>query len=325
MIGCAPGLTGPTVAPSTVRSAPEDSDLLGVIPGEAEVVLAIDVQQLRQSRWTAEVLAAHGRIADATTRGFDQVRDVDQMVLARLPGAAGGSTVTVAQGRFDASPMVAAFRAARPGAAASSFRGCPVQDADGEAMAFLTPRTMIAGSLAAVRAAIDASLGRAPAIRDQAWFEESTDELAAGRGRRARGPAVLLAVRPGDEMRAALGRELPRADTLARVAARLDLGERLDLSAVGVAGSRADATELAVQLQHTVRSLRGRPSLAALGLGPVLDGVRLGVDGARVRAQVGLREDQREAIALRLAELAALLGGGQPPAPPGDAGAGLVP
>lgn len=300
-----------------VRDLPDDDDLLAVVPTDAEVVLSLDVAQLRQSRWTGALLAAQAEGGRAQDSGFDELTDVDRLVYARLfiaDGAGDGQTLTVAQGRFVRERVRAAFAGRHPTMTENPFRGCVVWSDKGRGLALLTQRTLLSGPIAAVRAAIDASLGRAAAMRSQRWLAEVIAALEQGRGSSSKPPALLLAIAVAPQMRERLRAELAGAEVLEQVGARIDLGQALSLVAVGMTRTRQEASNLSVQLDDTVRHLRARTSLAALGLGPVLEGARIAPQGARVIGDLRLDEAQREIVAERLALLARTMAGAQLPA-----------
>jgi hypothetical protein len=286
-----------------VRTAPEDEDLLAAVPAEAELVLVIDLAQLRRSPWTRDLLAEGAAArASAGARGFDERTDVDRLLLVRLPGGSGDdASLSVAQGRFDRSRVFAAFREGRPGATTTSFRGCPLATSGPEAVAFLTGRTLLSGELAAVRGAIDAAFGRARDVRGERWLRAALPERSAAR------PAVELALRVTDPMRARIHEELEEGEALEEVAGRLDLGQRLDLTLRGRATTATRAQALATRLELALGTLRARPSVAALGLAGVLSGVRLSAQGTAIAAELHLTEAERDDIAARLSEAAKLI------------------
>jgi hypothetical protein len=299
---CAPALNPAVPSAGEIRAAPEDDDLLAVVPAEAELVLLVDLAQLRHSPWTRDLLAQGAAArAPARTRGFDEAADVDRLVLARLSGGGGEETsLSVAQGRFDRQRVFAAFRAGRAGTSADTFRGCPLVSNGPEAMAFLTARTLISGALPAVRGSIDAAFGRARDVRGERWLRDTRPSPSAS-------SAVELALRVTDPMRERIHDQLEPAEALERLGGRLELGARLDLTLVGVAADASRARALAVQLEQAITALRGRSSVTALGLGQVLAGVRIAVRGANVAAELHLTEAQRDDIAARLSSAARLI------------------
>lgn len=308
--GCAP-LPPSTFSPSAPAAARfDDSDLASMVPAAAEVMMLVDVAQLRGSHWTRA--AVQGRSADERARhtqmrGFDEIADVDRLLVARLGAADDGPSLSIAHGRFDRERLEQAFRAGGT-LRISSHRGRSllVRGAD-EAMVLLSDRTLVSGPTAVVRGAVDCAFGRARALRDEAWWADLRAALIEGRGRSARPPAFEVGVRVGDAMRARLREEIGEGEVLERVAARVDLGEALDLAVVGVTTGRRESQALVARLRDLVRTLRGRPSVVNLGLAPLLERMRLDAHGARVIAQLHLTDNQREEIAARLASVAEAL------------------
>lgn len=298
LLGCAtPDLPH---APTLGREAPEDGDLLAVVPAEAEVLVSVDVEALRRSPWTRSMIAAARQ--EKRPRGFDEIADVDRLLLVRLPEDAGGISLSIAQGRFDRERVRAAFAQDRA-VAQSDFRGCAIWTAGNEAAAFLTDRTFLSGALASVRAAIDAAYGRARDMRSQPWL----GELRKRFGRDLPPAAVELAMRVSDPVRARLREELVEAEGLERVGARLELGKGLDLAVVGATATKQQAAALIARLGETLRDLRARPSLVALGFGRMLSEVQLAVQGPRVAAELRLEARDRDEIARRLSSAARML------------------
>jgi hypothetical protein len=306
LCGCATPDLPQAQAPAPGRQTPEDGDLLAVVPGEAEVLVSVDVEALRRSPWTRSVLAA-GAPADKRPRGFDAIADVDRLVLVRLPADGGGIGLFVAQGRFDRTRVRAAFGEGRP-VSQADFRGCTVWSSGNEAAAFLTDRTLLSGALSSVRSAIDAAYGRARDMRGQSWL----GELRARYGRDLPPAAAELAMRVSDPVRARLREEMVEAEGLERVGARLELSKGLDLAVVGTTGSKQQAAALISRVGSELRDLQGRPSLVALGFGRVLSEVQLAVQGPRVAAELRFHERDREEIARRLSTAARLLAQGPP-------------
>jgi hypothetical protein len=297
-LGCAqPDLHGAAAAPG--REAPADGDLFAVVPAEAELVLALDISELRTSPWTRSMLASGAE--QASGRGFDVVTDVDRMMVVRMPSDT--ESLTVSRGRFDRERVAAAFRARRPGASADHFRGCALWAKDGDAVAFLTGRTLLAGPLASVRSAIDVAYGRGRDVREEKWLLEVRRRY----GKMPRPPVAELAVQVTDAMRARLRHELDEAEALERLGGRLDLGRRLDLAIVGTTSTGSHATLLTERLLAALRELQARPSVVAIGLSDVLADVEVASQGPRIAAALQLTESQRNDIALRLSAVAKLL------------------
>ena len=305
LIGCAqPDL--PNLPQSVGREAPEDGDLLAVVPGDAEVLISLDIEALRASPWTRSVIAA-GVEGAGRARGFDEIADVDRLLLVRLPAETQGISLSIAQGRFDRERVRVAFAAGRK-VSSDSFRGCTIWTAGEETAAFLTDRTLLSGALASVRAAVDAAYGRARDMRSQTWLGEVRKRF----GKDLPPAAIELAMRVSDPVRARLRDEMVEAEALERLAARLELGRRLDLAVVGVTGTKQQAAALITRMGAVLRDLQTRPSLVALGFGRVLGGVELAVQGPRVAAELRLEPRDRDEIARRLSSVARLLAQARP-------------
>jgi hypothetical protein len=239
------------------------------------------------------------RAARAVEQGFDEIGDVDRALFAVSEGAAGPATLLVAQGRFSPARLAAALGA---GWVASTWRGSPLwtqtqAPARGaEAVALVTPRTLLRGEPAAVRAAIDCAWGLAADARRSA-VGELRRELAAAAGDRA---ALVAASVVTEAMRRRVADEFALPAGLTRVGARLDLGAALRLDVLGLLATPREAAETARNLQSTLRDLRARRALAAFGITPFLSAVAVAPQGRRVRLQLVLPEDQREDLAARL-------------------------
>jgi hypothetical protein len=298
------------------RQVVHDSDPLALVPGDAELILSLDVSALRGSPWTAPVIAA-GAEGPRRPRGYDEIGDVDRVILVRLPADASGTSLTIAQGRFDRGRVREAFAGGRT-VSTSTFRGRTIWSAETESAAFLTDRTLLTGALGSVRAAIDVAFGRARDIRGQAWLSDVRRRF----GKDAGPAAIELAVQVSDPMRQKLREELGEAEGLVRLGARVTLGKRLDLAVVGTTATGEQASALIGEVGATLRDLQSRPSVLALGLGSVLADVQLAVQGPRVAAELRLEPGARDEIARRLAAVARLLTARTRPDPGDGPGAG---
>jgi hypothetical protein len=105
-------------------------------------------------------------------------------------------------------------------------------------------------------------------------------------------------------MRAQLEAEMGEGGTLEQVGVRLDLGHDLDVAMVGLVSTHQQAMDLAARVSAALREQRNRPLVLVLGLGPILDGVRLGAQGNRIEGRLSIPEDQRAQIADRMALVA---------------------
>lgn len=311
LAACAGPLAPPPPASPAAAERADDRELWTLAPADAAVLLWVDLAQVRASRWTRDALASASpseRQRRIDERGFDDAVDVDLLLLARSGDMPEGESLVAWQGRFDRTQVTAAFRRRFPEAA--PLPGVPLGLVGGaEAVAFLTDRTVLTGPAAAVRAAIACGFGRARGASDQDWLSELRSALVEGRGTGPRA-ALEVAVRLDDEMRMKVQEELGDGEALERFGARLELGEALALEGVGLLASPNAAAALSRRIESAVGELRRRPSVAAIGLASVLDGLRIGARGSRVTADVHLSEAQREEIAERLAAIAQALSAG---------------
>jgi hypothetical protein len=298
-------------AAAVPRSAPDDDDLLGVIPEGAETVIEVDVAQLRTSAWSQRLVAVRDdeRVARTAAQGFDEIVDVDRAVFAvseaavsapgvvgapdREAAAASPTTLTVVRGRFDTAQL----GRAHDGWTATSWRGSRVWQQGDRALALLTARTLVLGEPPAVRAAIDCAWALAPDVRRGAIGEL---RRALG-GESDRAPAVLAAALVTQAMRKRVEGQIDLPLGLQRAGARLDLGGALELELFGQLATPGEAADLAHNLEVTVRDLRARRALAVFGLTPFLRGVTVTPQGRTLRARLTLPEAEREELAAKLA------------------------
>jgi hypothetical protein len=278
------------------RSAPDDSDPVGVVPAGPETVLDANMAALRASPWSRALVmstAAEERAARAAAQGFDEVADVDRVVFAVTEGAAGPTTLMVAQGRFDERRLAGALGAPWK---AGAWRGSRLWEQGDRAVALLTARTLISGAPAAVRAAIDCAWGIVPDARGAAGMAELRRALDGDRA----AATVTAIVAVTEPMRRRIGGEVELPPGLQRVAVRLDLGQALELELLALLATPRDAAAAAHNLDVLLRDLRARPALNAFGLAAVFDGVSLRTEGARVRGRLNLPEDRREDLSAKI-------------------------
>ena len=308
--GCAPGEITPAAAPATAttagRAAPDDDDLLGVIPDGAETVIEVDVAQLRASAWSRGLLAVPDaeRASKSEAQGFDEVTDVDRAVFAVSETAAGPATLSVAQGRFDPPRL---DRALHDGWTRGSWRGSRIWERGDRAQALLTARTLITGEPAAVRTAIDCAWALAPDVRHTGVGQLAREQSATG----AR-PAVTAAAMVTEAMRKRVASQFELPAGLERAGGRLALGAALDLELVGLLVNERQASDTAHNLEILLRDLRARRALAVFGITPFLSGVTVAPQGKRVRIHMVLPEDKREDLAAKIAFVLETIGARRP-------------
>ena len=293
------------VAPggSTMPRPPlDDDDLLTMVPAEADLVLWADMAKLRTSPWTrdsfAKVVSAD---SGANEPEFDQIRDVERLVFAKVPALRDGASLLVAQGKFDRERMSKDF--AKDGGAVekSAYRGADMLVRGDEALAFLSNRTVISGLTVAVRTAIDCNVGVARSIDSDSWFQRLRGRLTRTKGTP---PVAALYVQLQPTTREALLREMGEGEALEEFAGRIDLGSDLDVTAIGSVRTALQARDLATRLAERVRDARSRPIVAAFGFASVLDSMRFSAKETDVEVTLHISQQERVEISERMAIVA---------------------
>lgn len=287
-----------TVA-AQARSAPDDSDPWNLVPRSASSLADLDMNALRASPWS-RALVTGGFVEDREERvrvfGYDVFNDAERVVVGGFEAAGGVSQAVVVVGRFDGARVGRAFAAATPGAAATRWRDCAIWEGGGRAVAvFPSGRTLVQGTPETARAAIDAAWGVVPDARGG-----PLGALAHDAGMEGRRPAVMLALLVTDEVRARAAGFAEVPPELRRGVARVDLGADLELDATAVFDDAARAGATARQWTAALRELAQNRMLRIMGLGPLVDGVTLDAEGARVHGRLRIPEDKREALAERV-------------------------
>lgn len=317
--GCAALLGPPPDGTAAVPTKPDDADLVALVPMGMATVIDVNMATMRASGWTAPALTASDPRARATkieALGYDDVADVDRVVYAVTAAAADTPTLVLAQGRFHSERVQAAFRTRWPAATLDRWRGAAVLTSGENALGFVTARTFASGTPGAVRAAIDRAFGvGVPGATDgavglvrRALIPEVTGAL----------PALVVTVAIDEQMRARIGDAAPVPRELRQVGMRADLGETLDLTALGVLDDHTAAALLARRLSDLLTSPVTRLGARALGLGPLVDSARITVEGARVRVRASAQAEQRGDVAAALQTLASSLRGAAGAGGPGS-------
>jgi hypothetical protein len=302
---CAESTVAAPGAGSPSRPVLDEDDLLAMIPSEADLVLWADMAKMRASPWTRDSFTKVAGDANAAEAGFDQIRDVDRLVFAKVPSLRDGASVLVAQGKIDRDRMTKAFARAGGASETSVYRGADVLLRGEEALAFVGKRTVVSGPIVAVRAAIDCNFGVARALETEAWFQRMKTDLLRGKDAASLVTAFYVRLQPAT--REALMREMGEGATLEDFGARIDLAEDLDVSAIGAVRTDSEARDLAGRLAERIRDARVRPIVAAFGFASVLDSVHFQAKENRVHGTLHISQKERAEIAERMAAMADLM------------------
>ncbi len=296
-LGCAETPPGP-LATAGQRVAPDDSDLWNLAPAGADTLAEVDLAALRASPWTRALMQSDlsgQREQSRRTTGYDPFTDGDRLLAVAVETAGGTRELTILRGRFDASQVGSAFGASTGSAVAGRWRESPIWEANGRAVALVTPRTLVTGGSAEVRAAIDAAWGVVPDAK-AGVLGELRRAMTADRD----GPALFVGVNLTDALRARAAGFLALPPGLQRLAARVDLGQDLNLDFTGVADSPADATAAANVLVSSARSYAQGTMVRLLGLSPILNSLAVGAEGTRLHGHLDIPVEQRERLAEKI-------------------------
>jgi hypothetical protein len=314
-----PPLESATAANRGPRDHADDSELASLVPAGVETLIEVDLGALRKSPWTEEALTDSDeklRERKAVALGYDGAADVDRILYAVTNAGSAAPTVVIAQGRFQLANVEAAFRERWPGTTAGKWRGSTTLVSGESALGSVTARTFCSGTLDEVHAVIDRAFGVGAGFLD--------DQPGAGQGAlrrellalaRETTPAVLATIVLGEKIRARVGDAFPLPRELRRVGARLDLGQTLDIQAVGMLDDGAAAAALARQVSALLNDRGTRLALSALGLSALLGAVQVSADGAAVRVHARVGAEHRAQVGASLATIMkAVRGPGDPPA-----------
>ena len=295
--GCAEVQSGPPGTPAA-RGAADDSDLWNLAPSAADTVADVNLVVLRASPWTRALTQSDlsgQREHSVRTYGYDPFTDGDRLLVVAVETGGAPHNLTVLRGRFDPGRIGAAFSAANAHVASTRWRDSQVWDTGEWAVALVTPRTVVSGSSADVRAAIDAAWGIVPDARSG-----PLGELRRAMGADRDGPAAFAAVNVTEPLRARAAGFLALPAGIQRFAARMDLGEDLNLDFTGVADNPADAAATARAVTNAARDYAEGTMIRLLGLAPILRSLTVGAEGARLHGHVSVPVEMRERLAEKL-------------------------
>lgn len=263
---------GPTGAKTAATLRPIGEDPLQILPSGADLVMDVDVEQLRAWEPTVRFVKVLPEAAQARLLrlGFDPIFDVEAawISVAGLGTPEAQATVIV-RGDLDPAKVRAALG---DGAQTVDWRGVQLAEAGDDAFAKVTPRLFVLGSPADVRRVIDLvqrEASESVRTQDAALVAAFQRAPTAKEGR----PAVMLGLVPPEALRDRLEREALPGGQLEWLAASLAVGDGFDVG--GVAGVRdaREAAELVVAARRRVEAFCERPAVRALGLAAFVEPV----------------------------------------------------
>ncbi len=309
-----PGPGGALAPPPPARGpnlAGNCAALWNLVPAGAEAVVALDLGLVRTSPWTQALLnAGQGpqRTATVQQHGFDEVADMDALLIVKMPGAAPQApSLQLMRGRFDSLRVQMAFRKRHLDARADDLHGLMLLDTGDEALAVVAPRILATGPSNAVRAVIDLHRGRGHPIGDEAWLGQLRDGLATA-GHLSHGAVAMeLVVNAGSALQTEIAAIFEGLVLPAQVIAVVQIGSGLQVGLLGAAPDRRAAEQVARRIEDIIGRVARRPSVVALGLGQMMEGTRVQVHGPQVLVTGGLKDVERAVVAERLAAVAKII------------------
>jgi hypothetical protein len=288
------------------RSAPDDSDLWNLAPASSDVLAEVDLAALRASPWShslTESGLSGQREEGRRLFGYDIFGESERLLAVMTEAGGVPRTLTIVRGTFDPARVGAAFIAATPGATEGRWRESLIWEGQGangaQAVALVTPRTLVQGESNQVRAAIDAAWGMVPDARTLP-LGTLRRSLEADHPGNNSGPAAFIALNVTDGMRARAAGMVELPTGLAICAARVDLADDLNLDVVGVLDNAQDAAAAMIAGNVAVRQYAQNPMVRMLGFGPILQAVVLTVEGIRVHGHLRIPAERREGLSDKL-------------------------
>lgn len=259
VLGCGPGTRGGPV----IRPIGEDP--IALLPSGADLVLDIDVEQLRDWPETRRILAF---LPDPPRAFFlKALDDVDTLHVAIAGvGTPESRGTLLMRGRMDVERVRATFGG---DSQETEYHGVTVVDGLKDSVARVMRDRVAVGEKVAVRRVVDLVRGEGESVRS--LDHKLTKALERAPTAKLGRPAVMAAVVPPDALREQMRKEqLPGAD-LEWLAVSLALGDGFDVGAVMGTHGPKEATDLVVASRLQLRDFAGRPTVRALGFKPFLD------------------------------------------------------
>jgi hypothetical protein len=284
------------LVPAHQESAPDLARLratLALVPAEARIVMALDLERLRASELGKTLLSGPAKEAALLLDGFARGTGLDLLtqvrhVLVAVPGErqADDRLVLVAETRALDRPRATAWLRARQ---------------DGKTAAFVLPPDRIVIAKGAWAPAVT-SLAKSTGSEQSAARDEELRRLCE---RVVPAHAWWLAAIVPIPLRQRLSADarFPDLASLSRLSASLAIEGGLRAEAVAELSNDADARSLVHRLNTFLNTAKHHPDMLAQGLAPYLEAIRLGAEGPNVSARLELPATQAEDLLLRARDL----------------------
>jgi hypothetical protein len=307
--------------PAVASPRPLGEDLIALLPSGADVILDVDVEQLRtwDSGRRLFLLLPEDARARIARLGADPLSDVDQVVMAvAQAGTKESASTVVLRGDIDLSRARQALGLQPEG----EYHGRALAESDdsGEAAAQLGPRLYAFGSKVDVRRVIDLALGGTESVRASRIDQSLRAALEHAPTAKVGRPALMAAVVGTDALKARLRAESMPSEFL-WLAVSLAVGDGFDVGAIAGFPGPAEANDLVRLAKRELEGLSARPLVRALGLQPFIDPVQLVSKEGEVHLAYRLGEERVERLVSRFEAFAKLPGLVRPSAPAPSGGA----
>jgi hypothetical protein len=287
-----------TLAAAAAAAPPTVAELLGRVPAEAKVVVAIDAAALHEHplvhEWLAERHAAWSGLDDETESflrdaGLVPERDVVAMVAAVTPTDGRPSYIVYFAGRFDPAALGAALTAR--GAQAATFPGgasylLPAEGSDGRTVAVLASELIILGDEASVRGLQIFATG-SPLVAEEVAARR-IDPTAHFFFVAELPPRQAVATGGDTAAEDSLQQVVEASGTVRRVSLQATLGDALALKGFATADTAENAELLRDAVKGAIAAMRLHAQEKAPELVEVLRGVDVRLDDVRVSGAVAV-------------------------------------
>lgn len=291
--------------PASLVPRPFGEDLIAIVPTGAEVIVDVDLSQLRVWEPMDKILALLPPAAQARLQrlGDHWMNEIDGLVVASWRGDRGAETILVMRGDLDDAKLAALIEPGADGAPPpkGQLYGRLLYETDKESVLRLAPRVSVTGTPVDIRRVADCVRGDLPSVRDAPADKLMRQAIAAAPTAKVGRPAVIGGAVGGpllqDRLKAAgVVERAPQWAALAVAA-----GDGIDAVLVLGMATASDATGLRDQLDHSLRDLKTRPVVRILKLEELFD-VAMRVNDKVLRLAYRVSGAQLSTFLLRMDE-----------------------
>jgi len=240
------------------------------VPTGAELVLDLDVQQLRLWDATERLLALLPPAATARLAliGPHWLNEIDGLVVAAWRGPHGDESLALLRGDLDDEKLPALLDGEGE---RSELYGRALYTAGSQAILRLAPRVVALGSAVEVRRVADVVRGDLQGVREAKADKALREALARAPSAKTGRPALLGGAIGGPLLNERLDAIGGGGRKPAWAAIAIAVGDGVDVVLSLGLPTPADAVALRLELDRALRDLRARPLVRLLGLGDLFD------------------------------------------------------